>query len=59
MTFVLTDLSLEGLLEDRSLVLLDEVHASVQAKGGVQSIGDRLVEYDSCCISRRTPSLDH
>ena len=47
------------LLEDRSPVLLDEVHSSVQTKGDVQSIGDRLVEYDRCCISRRIPSLDH
>ena len=57
---ILKDADLEEwiLLEDRSSVLLDEVHAPVQAKGGVQSIGDRLVEYDRCCISRRIPSLD-
>ena len=44
------------LLEDRSPVLLDEVHSSVQAKAGVQSVGDRLVEYDRCCISREESS---
>ena len=43
---ILKDADLEEwiLLEDRSPVLLDEVHSSVQTKGGVQSIGDRLVE---------------
>ena len=44
---------------EESIRFFGEAQSSVQSTGVVQKIGDRLVVYDRCCISHRTPSRDH
>ena len=55
---ILTDADLEEwiLLEDRSPVFLDEVHAFVQARGRPKYWRSTCRR---CCIPRRIPFLDH
>ena len=58
---ILTDADLEEWipLEGHSPVLLGEAHSAARSTGVVEKIGDRLVVYDRCCISHRTPCWDH
>ena len=46
-------------LEDHRPVRLGEAHSAARSTGVVQKIGYRLVVYDRCRITRRTPCRDH